>query len=117
MQPSRLVLKTLNVHHEEWWLVEKLFIMQFFQGSGIAFFFTASFSYFLHRYSITDLPYILIATSFLLWGTAYIYHKLEHQLSLSKLAVVVTIMMIVSIILFRGGTEFIAADWFFYLMV
>jgi len=117
MQPSRVVLKTLNVHHEEWWLVEKLFIMQFFQGSGIAFFFTASFSYFLHQYSITHLPYILIATSFLLWGTAYIYHKLEHKLSLSKLAIVVTVLMIVSIILFRGGTEFIHADWFFYLMV
>jgi ATP/ADP translocase len=117
MRPTSLVLKTLNVHHEEWWLVEKLFIMQFFQGSGIAFFFTASFSYFLHKYSITQLPYILIATSFLLWATAYIYHQLEHKLSLSKLAIVVTVIMTASIILFRAGTEFISADWFFYLMV
>src|SRR6266705_774131 len=117
MNPSRLILKTLNVHREEWWLVEKLFIMQFFQGAGIAFFFTASFSYFLHRFSITQLPYVLIASSFLLWATAYVYHKLEHRLVLSKLAMVVTLLMATSIMLFRIGTEFISADWFYYLLL
>jgi ATP:ADP antiporter, AAA family len=117
MNPSRLVLKTLNVHREEWWLVEKLFIMQFFQGAGIVFFFTAAFSYFLRRFSITQLPYVLIASSFLLWATAYVYHKLEHRFALSKLALVVTLLMTTSIMLFLIGTEFISADWFYYLLL
>ncbi|MEP6615092.1 MAG: hypothetical protein ABJA57_00870 [Ginsengibacter sp.] len=117
MNPSRLLLKTLNVHHEEWWLVEKLFVMQFFQGAGIAFFFTGAFSYFLNRFSITQLPYVLIASSFLLWATGYVYHLLEHRLSLSKLAIVITLLMTASILFFRVGTEFITAEWFFYLLL
>ena len=38
MNISRTLLNALNVRREEWWLVRKLFILQFFQGAGVAFF-------------------------------------------------------------------------------
>ncbi len=45
---------------------EETFLLQFFQGAGIAFFFTAGFALFLAKFPITELPYIFIIASFLL---------------------------------------------------
>ena len=59
-------LNALNIRPNEWWLVKKLFVMQFMQGAGIAFFFTASFTLFLHEVGITKLPYVFIYSSGLL---------------------------------------------------
>ena len=117
MKAPRKLLRVLNVHRDEWWLVRKLFMMQFFQGAGITFFFTAAFSRFLELFPVSDLAYVFILSSFLLWAAGFIYGKLEHQLSSYKLAMVITTILAVSMILFRLGEQFISANWFYFLML
>ncbi len=117
MKAPRFLLRTLNVRSEEWWLVQKLFFLQFFQGASIAFFFTAAFSYFLTRFPITELPYVIILSAFLLWLTGFVYHKLEHRLAFSKLSIIIALIILGSILVFGAGSTFIEAGWFFYLML
>ncbi len=117
MRVSRSFLRALNVRRDEWWLVQKLFLLQFFQGAGIAFFFTSAFSRFLEHFSVSRLAYVFILSSFLLWASGFIYNKLEHRLSAYRLCFIVTVVLAASMLLFRAGTEFIQADWFYFLML
>jgi len=117
MKVSRSFLRALNVRRDEWWLVQKLFLLQFFQGAGIAFFFTAASSRFLEHFPVSDLAYTFILSSFLLWIAGYIYSKLEHKLSAAKLNYSLTIVLAVSMVLFRAGAEYISDAWFFFLMI
>jgi ATP:ADP antiporter, AAA family len=117
MKAPRFLLRTLNVRADEWWLVQRLFFLQFFQGASIAFFFTAAFSYFLTRFPITELPYVIILSSFLLWMTGFLYNKLEHRLVYSRLSILIALIILGSILAFGIGTLFIQANWFFYLML
>jgi hypothetical protein len=117
MKAPRKLLRVLNVHRDEWWLVRKLFMMQFFQGAGITFFFTAAFSRFLELFAVSELAYVFILSSFLLWVTGFIYSKLEHHLSPYRLSMVVTAILAGSMILFRVGEGFISADWFYFVML
>ena len=107
----------MNVRRDEWWLVQKLFLLQFFQGAGIAFFFTASFSRFLEHFPVAHLAYVFILSSFLLWAAGFFYGKLEHNVSSSKLSVIITVVLAFSMILFRVGAEFISDNWFYFLML
>jgi ATP:ADP antiporter, AAA family len=117
MKASRKLLRVLNVHRDEWWLVRKLFMMQFFQGAGITFFFTAAFSRFLELFAVSGLAYVFILSSFLLWATGFIYSKLEHLLSPYRLSMVVTAVLAGSMILFWIGEGFISANWFYFVML
>ncbi len=110
-------LRTLNVRSDEGWLVKKLFLLQFFQGAGIAFFFTAAFALFLAHLPITELPYVFIYSSLLLWVTGFVYSKVEHKYNISSLAIIVTVFMIISMLLFRLAFQFIHANWFLYWML
>jgi len=76
MKPTRTLLRILNVRSSEWKLVRTLFIFEFFQGAGIAFFFTSAFALFLDKFHISELPKVLIYSSFLLWMVGYVYSKL-----------------------------------------
>ena len=117
MRISRSFLRALNVRRDEWWLVQKLFLLQFFQGAGIAFFFTASFSRFLELFPVTDLAYVFVLSSFLLWGAGFFYGKLEHKVSSSRLSVIITCILAFSMILFRVGAAWITDNWFYFLML
>ena len=117
MRVSRSFLRAVNVRRDEWWLVQKLFLLQFFQGAGIAFFFTSAFSRFLEHFSVSRLAYVFILSSFLLWASGFFYNKLEHRLSAYRLCFIVTVVLAASMLLFRAGTEFIHADWFYFLML
>lgn len=117
MKVSRSFLRALNVRRDEWWLVQKLFLLQFFQGAGIAFFFTASSSRFLQHFPVSDLAYVFILSSFLLWIAGFVYSKLEHHLSPARLNIGITLLLAVSMILFRAGAEFIDDTWFYFLML
>lgn len=110
-------LSALNVRPSEWWLVKKLFLMQFLQGAGIAFFFTASFSLFLHEVGITKMPYVFIYSSLLLWGTGFIYSKLEHKYDTGKLTIIVTVFIAATMLLFRVAFAYVQGDWFLYCML
>lgn len=106
--------KLLNVRPSEWSIVTKLFWLQFFQGTGIAFFFTASFSKFLEDNPATELAWVMIISSPLLFITGWIFNKFEHKLSLSKLGAATIITMAASILFFHFGTLYIDAGWFYY---
>lgn len=101
MLTKKFWLRLLNVDQGEWWVVKNLMLLQFLQGAGIAFFFTASFAGFLERFPITELPWVMIAAAFMLWLTGYIYTKAEHALPFPKLIIGVTVLMACSFILFR----------------
>jgi len=109
-------LKLLNVRPSEWSLVTKLFWLQFFQGTGIAFFFTASFTSFLEKFSAEELAWVMIISSPLLFITGWVFNKFEHKWSLSKLGMVTSIAMAASILLFHIASYYIKQDWFYYLM-
>ena len=80
MNSRRFWLRILNVYPEEWWIVKRLYLLQFFQGAGIAFFFTSAFAQFLDKFPITKLPWVMISSAGFLWITGYLYAKLEHAL-------------------------------------
>lgn len=117
MKISRNLLRALNIRRDEWWLVQKLFLLQFFQGAGITFFFTSAFSRFLENFPISGLAYVFIITAFLQWSAGFLYSKLEHHLPAYRLCIIVTWILAGSMVLFRVGIEFISADWYFFLML
>src|SRR6476659_336749 len=117
MKKRSFWLRLLNIFPEERWIVKNLFLLQFFQGAGIAFFFTAAFASFLDKYSITDLPRVMIISAFLLWVAGYIYSRLEHVIGNLRLSVVVTIFITSSILFFYIGFDIIHASWFYFLML
>lgn len=117
MNPSLRFLKLLNIHPGEWPLVQKLFSLQFFQGAGIALFFTAAISQFLGKFPISELAYVFIISAFLLWIAGIISNKLEHKLSLQKLSVVMTLLMATSMLFFWIGEFVFSGDWFYYIML
>lgn len=117
MKQKSFWLKTLNVRPDEWWLVKKLFILQFLQGAGIAFFFTSSYALFLNKVGITELPYVFILSAFLLWITGYAYSVAEHKLTPGNLTVITTLFMAASILIFRLTYNEEIPNWFLYIML
>ncbi|MDO9376671.1 MAG: hypothetical protein Q7T76_19755, partial [Ferruginibacter sp.] len=117
MKQKNFWLRTLNVRSEEGWLVKKLFLLQFFQGAGIAFFFTAAFALFLSHYPVTELPHVFIFSSLLLWVAGIIYSRVEHHFEISKLAIIITVFMLISMLGFRIAFDFVKDDWFLYGML
>ncbi len=111
------VLKFLNIRREEAGLVKNLFAMEFFQGAGIAFFFTAAFTLFLKKFAITELPKVFILSALLLWLTGIFYTQLEHKLKTRSLGIFITLFMASNILLFRIGYELIGSSWFLYVML
>ncbi|HET9433332.1 MAG TPA: hypothetical protein VFO37_06220, partial [Chitinophagaceae bacterium] len=110
-------LRVLNVQSHEGKVVKQLYLFQFFQGAGLAFFFTSSFAQFLERFKITELPWVMIASAFLLWLTGWLYTVLEHKFGLKKFNFWAIIVMTLSILLlwiFNSRTDH---DWFLYLML
>ncbi len=117
MNERNFWLRLLNIFPEERWIVRNLFLLQFFQGAGIAFFFTAAFASFLDRYPITDLPWVMIMSAFLLWLSGYSYSRLEHKIGNLRLSRIVTIFITSSIFAFFLGANLIHANWFYFLML
>lgn len=117
MQQQKFWLRTLNVDQGEWWIVKKLIFLQFLQGAGIAFFFTAAFTSFLDKFPITELPWAMIASAVLLWISGFLYNRAEHRLSFSALLIITTSLMGVSMLLFRIIGYYPHGNWFFYWML
>ena len=113
---SRFLPQLLNVRPSEWKVVTRLFWLQFFMGTGIAFFFTASFSRFLETFSASQLAWVMIISSPLLFITGWVFNKFEHRVHLIRVVTVAIILMSVSILFFQLSSGLITADWFYYLM-
>ncbi|MEO8146625.1 MAG: MFS transporter [Bacteroidia bacterium] len=117
MDFKKRLLNLLQVRENEWWLVRQLFFQQFFSGAGIALFFTAAFSLFLQKFSINELPKVLIASAFMQWITGYLYSKVEHLVSIKKLILIINVFIAASIILFRIAAGYTDSIAFFFSML
>jgi ATP:ADP antiporter, AAA family len=113
--PNQFWLKLLNVHTHEWGVVRKLFWLQFFQGAGITFFFSAEFPRFLEKFPVSQLPWMMVISAFLLWIAGFIYSKLEHRIAFKPFNTGMILLMAASMLLVRLGSSVFSGDWFDYL--
>ena len=93
----------------------QLFWLQFFMGTGIAFFFTASFSHFLEKFSASQVAWVMVISSPLLFFTGWVFNKFEHHFNLTRVGTIVIILMALSILVFQLSSNWIKGDWFYYL--
>ncbi|HEU5165705.1 MAG TPA: hypothetical protein VFU29_09220 [Chitinophagaceae bacterium] len=115
MSRRPFLLKLLNVRPVEWKVVSQLFWLQFFMGTGIAFFFTASFSHFLEKFSASQVAWVMIVSSPLLFFTGWVFNKFEHRMHLTRVGTIVIILMAISILILQLSSNWIKDDWFYYL--
>src|SRR4030095_8674805 len=115
MNTRPFLLKLLNVRPSEWKVVSQLFWLQFFMGTGIAFFFTASFSHFLEKFSASQVAWVMIVSSPLLFFTGWVFNKFEHRMHLTRVGTIVIILMAISILILQISSNLIKDDWFYYL--
>jgi ATP:ADP antiporter, AAA family len=113
--PNQFWLKLLNVHTHEWGVVRKLFWLQFFQGAGITFFFSAEFPRFLEKFPVSQLPWMMVISAFMLWIAGYIYSKLEHRIAFKPFNTGMILLMAASMLVVRLGSSVFSGDWFDYL--
>src|SRR5678815_822050 len=115
MNRRPFLLKLLNVRPAEWKVVSQLFWLQFFMGTGIAFFFTASFSHFLEKFSASQVAWVMIISSPLLFLTGWVFNKFEHRFHLTRVGTIVIILMAISILTLQLSSNWIKGDWFYYV--
>jgi HEAT repeat protein/ATP/ADP translocase len=84
-------------------------------GTGIAFFFTASFSHFLEKFSASQVAWVMIVSSPLLFFTGWVFNQFEHRMHLTRVGTIVIILMAISILIFQLSSNWIKDDWFYYL--
>jgi ATP:ADP antiporter, AAA family len=116
MSRRPFLLKLLNVRPAEWKVVSQLFWLQFFMGTGVAFFFTASFTHFLEKFSASQLAWVMIISSPLLFITGWVFNKFEHRFHLTSVGTVVIILMAASIFILQISSNWIKDDWFDYFI-
>jgi ATP:ADP antiporter, AAA family len=117
MSPGNFWLRVLNVYPNEWHIVKRLYLFQFFQGAGIAFFFTSAFAQFLEKFPITELPWVMIYSAVLLWAAGLLYTKLEHALSFENFNWIIIFFMAASILLLWITNFQVKENWFYYLIM
>lgn len=117
MSNVRFWQRLFNVYPDEWWIVKRLYLLLFFQGAGTAFFFTSAFSRFLQKFPITELSWVLIYSSILLWITGFVYTRLEHALPFKLFNVVIILFMSGSIFLLRIAGYYSLGNWYEYLVL
>ena len=108
--------RLFNVRKAEWNLVTKLFWFQFFQGTGIAFFFTASFTRFLEKNPASELAWVILISSPLLFITGWFFNKGEQRFNLAYLGKLTVFFMAGSIVLFYFTSNELNSHWYYYLM-
>ncbi|MFC0775976.1 hypothetical protein [Terrimonas alba] len=117
MRPSKFWLRVLNVYPNEWRVVRQLYIFQFFQGAGIAFFFTSAFAQFLEKFPITELPWVMIYSALLLWVAGFLYTRLEHTIKFDGFNLAIVVLMAVSVVLLWIANYQLKQDWFLYFLL
>jgi ATP/ADP translocase len=115
MSSNRFWLNLLNIQKQEWPVVKQLFWLQFFQGAGISFFFTAEFARFLEKYPVHELPWVMVLSAVLLWFTGFAYTVLEHHIPFKKFNEGIILFMAGTMLLVRIGSTVITDNWLYYL--
>lgn len=115
MKSNRFWLNLLNIQRSEWPVVKQLFWLQFFQGAGISFFFTAEFARFLEKFPVHELPWVMVLSAFLLWLTGFAYTVLEHHIPFKKFNEGIIVFMAGTMLLVRVGSTLITDNWLYYV--
>lgn len=115
MRSNRFWLNLLNIQRSEWPVVKQLFWLQFFQGAGISFFFTAEFARFLEKFPVHELPWVMVLSAFLLWLTGFAYTVLEHHIPFKKFNEGIIVFMAGTMLLVRVCSTLITDNWLYYV--
>ncbi len=110
-------MRVLNIYPNEFQVVKRLYLFQFFQGAGIAFFFTSAFAQFLEKFPITELPWVMICSAILLWGGGFLYTKLEHTIKFEGFNLTIVWIMSISVFLLWIANFQLKQDWFLYFLL
>ena len=117
MKTGNAILKLLNVRRNEQKLVQNLFAIEFFQGAGIAFYFTAAFTFFLENFNINELANVFVISAFILIAANLFYIWLEHHIHGKQLGIFLASAMAASVLLFGIGSFFFTGRWFWFLLL
>ncbi len=117
MRAGNFWLKIFNVYPNEFQVVKKLYLFQFFQGAGIAFFFTSAFAQFLERFPISELPWVMISSAILLWGAGLLYTRWEHTIKFEGFNFAIVLLMAISVLLLWIANLQFTQDWFLYFLL
>ena len=108
---STVALKLLMVRPDEKANVWLLFLHHFFQSIGIAFFYVAASTIFLHDFHVTDLAWAYVISSVTLLILGRIYAGAEHHYSASKFMMMVGIFVLLSVVLIWVGMASFHGPW------
>ena|GEM_PF-229156 len=103
--------RILNVKVEELGYVRLLFLHNFFQGIGLAMFFSAANSIFLTQVGSKSLPLVYMFASLLLLSLGITYSYFERRISIKKLLLTILILLTFSILLIRIGLSISNSIW------
>ncbi|MCW3120268.1 MAG: cyclic nucleotide-binding protein [Chitinophagaceae bacterium] len=108
------ILSFLLVRESESKLVSRLFIFEFFQGAAIAIVFTTAITLFLQQLPTTDLPIVFFLSAFALWIAAYLYNRLEHKFSSTKMVLIVLLFNTACVLIFLFFISYEKNSWFLF---
>ncbi|MES1219052.1 MAG: MFS transporter, partial [Bacteroidota bacterium] len=114
MSIRKSILSFLLVRESESKLVSRLFIFEFFQGAAIAIVFTTAITLFLQQLPTTDLPIVFFLSAFALWVAAYVYNKLEHKFSSTKMVLIVLLFNTACVLIFLFFIRYEKNTWFLF---
>ena len=109
--------KVLNVKKSEFGFVKLLFFHNFFQGVGLALFFTAANAIFLAQASVKSLPLVYILSAVLLLFIGSLYSYIEKRYSVKRLLQFSLGLLVVSILGIRIGLQFSESLWIAFAMM
>lgn len=109
--------KVLNVKKSEFGFVKLLFLHNFFQGIGLALFFTAANAIFLAQASVKSLPLVYMLSAVLLLVIGSVYSYIEHHYSVKRLLQFSLGLLVVSILGIRIGLQFSQSLWIAFAVI
>ncbi len=83
--------------------MRRLFLHHFFQGFGLALFFTVANALFLAQFAVTELPVVFLTSAVVLLIVGRLYAWLEHHVPMQRLLPGIVVALGVSILLARLG--------------
>jgi len=92
------LIKLLHINPDERRKISLFFFQNFFEGMGVAFFYTLALAYFLETNPIHNFPWVFVASGVSIMIFATVYAKFEHHGIPSKLFMGLAWVMIVLLI-------------------
>lgn len=108
-----------NIRKGEGWTVSRMLLFSFFQNMGLALLFATANVLYLSNVPIETLPYVYIATAVLMLVLEFIYERLEHVWTISRIILAILIGLTVSMLVFRFALQVDHADapWLLFALI